>query len=62
MRKYILKHAQMTITFDTKNNIGQLYFILGTAKLKPRNIGKVQKRLLCYIELYFRKKGYKSFM
>ena len=34
MRKYILKHTQMTNTFDTKNNIAQLYFILGTAKLK----------------------------
>ena len=33
MRKYILKHTQMATTFDTKNDIAHLYFILGTAKL-----------------------------
>ena len=33
MRKYILKHTQMANTFDTKNDITHLYFILGTAKL-----------------------------
>ena len=31
MRKYILKHTEMTNTFD---NIAQLYFILGRAKLR----------------------------
>ena len=33
MRKYILKPKQMTNTFDKKNNIAHLYFILGIAKL-----------------------------
>ena len=34
MRKYSLKHAQMIYTFHTKNNIAQLYFILGRAELR----------------------------
>ena len=32
MKNYILKHAQMTSTFDTKY-IAQLYFILGRVAL-----------------------------
>ena len=42
MRKYILKHTQMTNTFGTEIIFTQLHFILGRAEI-PRNYSSMLK-------------------